>query len=109
MSRSLSTREMRLAWIVGGVAFIFCNYFLLDGAWTTYSRLQTSIAAQKKQLRLVDSLSGDSALWEKRDAWLQAQQPRLENPDTAAVQLLDQIKAAARNHEVLVENPVIRV
>ena len=108
MKRTLTTREKRLAWFVGGVAFLFGNYYFIERAWTAHSELQSSIAAQKKQLRLIESLSGDAAFWEKREAWLQTQQPRLGNPDTAAVQLLDQIKVAAKNHEVLVENPVIR-
>jgi hypothetical protein len=109
MNRSMSPRERKLAWLVGSAAFIFGNYVLLESASTAYGQLQASIASQKKQLRLIDSLSSDSAFWEKREAWLHAQQPRLENPESAAVQLLDQIKSVARNHEVLVENPVIRV
>ena len=109
MKHRLSSREQKLSVIVGGIVFLFVNYLLIEWGWTTHTRLQAAIAGQKKQLRLISSATGDLASWEKRDAWLQAQQPRLENADTAAVQLLDQIKVVAKNHAVLLENPAIRV
>lgn len=109
MSRRLSDREQRLALVVGGMVFLFSNYLLIEWAWTTQARLRAAIEGRKKQLRLVDSASGDLAFWEKRDAWLQTKQPRLENADTAAVDLLEYIKTAAKKNAVLLENPTIRV
>lgn len=109
MTRPLSRREQRLSIFVGAILFLFANYLLIDWAWAAHTRLQTTIRSQKKQLRLVDAMAGDLQFWEKRDAWLQAHQPPLANADTAAVQLLDQVKVAAKKHEVLLENPAIRV
>ncbi len=109
MSRTLSTREKRLAIFVGGIVFLFGNYLLIESAWSGFGQIHNEIAAQKKQIRLMESLNGEAAFWEQRDTWLQAQQPHLDNPDTAAVQLLDQIKALAKKYEVLLENPAIRM
>jgi hypothetical protein len=109
MSHTLSPREKKLAWIVGTAAFIFTNYLVIEWAWRQHDQLQASIVSQKKQLLLIESLFGNSDFWNKRESWLQSQQPHLDNPDTAAVQLLDLVKAVAKGQEVLVENPVIRV
>jgi hypothetical protein len=51
---------------------------------------------------------GQDVLWAQREQWLQAKQPRLENPDTAGVQLLDSVRELARRHTVLLENAAIR-
>ncbi len=109
MNRSLSTREKSLAAIVAIVVFVFVNVWLIDWAWKTATRLRADIAAKAKQLQFMRTLTEDLAFWEKRDAWLQAAQPRLTNADTAGVQLLDHVKKLAQKHGVLLENQAILV
>lgn len=109
MSRTLTAREKQLALIVGTVVFLFGNYLLIEGIWKSTTRLRGEIASKTKQLQFSRSMTSDLAFWEQRDAWLKAKQPRLENPDTAGVQLLNQIKDLAKKHSVLLENPAIRV
>lgn len=109
MSRALSRREKGMAAVVGTVLFLFGNFIFIDWAWSSAVRLRSDIAAKTKQLRLVGTLTADSAFWEQRDAWLQAAQPPPVNADTAAVELLNQVKDLAKKHSVLLENPVIRV
>lgn len=109
MSRELSTREKRLATMVGVVLFLFVTAWLIDWGWTEVGRLRGDIAAKSKQLRAMQTMTADLAFWEKRDAWVQARQPRLTNPDTAGVQLLDHVKQLAKKHSVLLENPAILV
>jgi hypothetical protein len=109
MSRTLSTREKWLAIIVGGVLFVFANVFLVQRFVQRESRLRADIAAKTKQLQHMQSLTEDLAFSELRDTWLQAKQPKLTNPDTAGVQLLNQIKDLAKQHSVLLENPAIRL
>lgn len=109
MTRHLSTREKQLALVVGTVVFLFGSYLLIETLWKTTNRLRSDIASKTKQLNLSRSLISDLAFWEQRDAWLRAKQPHLENPDTAGVQLLNQIKDLAKKHSVLLENPAIRL
>jgi hypothetical protein len=109
MNRTLSTREKNLVTIVSIALFLFANFLLIDWCWKTNAGLRADIATKSKQLRMVRMLTGDLALWEQRDAWVQASQPHLTNPDTAGVELLDRVKQLAKKHEVLLDNLVIRV
>jgi hypothetical protein len=109
MNRSLSTREKTLVTVVAVVLSVFANVALFDWCWKTHNRLRADIAAKSRQLKMVRTLTEDLAFWEQRDAWLQASQPRLTNPDTAGVQLLDHIKQLAKKHNVLLASPAIRV
>ena len=109
MNHTLSTREKWLAIAVGGVLFLFANVFLVERFMQRGERLRADIAAKTKQLQHMQSLTEDLAFSEQREGWLQAKQPKLTNPDTAGVQLLNQIKDLARQHSVLLENPAIRL
>ncbi len=109
MSRALSSREKRLAAIVGAVAFLFANFLLVDWYWKNVTRLRADIAGQTRQLQQMKTMSGDLAFWEQSDAWLQAKQPKIDNADTAGVRLLNHVKDLAKKHAVLLENPSINV
>ena len=109
MSRTLSSREKWLAIVVGGALFVFANVFLIERFMQRGARLRADIAAKTKQLQHMQSLTEDLAFSEQRDTWLQARQPKLTNPDTAGVQMLNQIKELAKQHSVLLENPAIRL
>ena len=108
MSRTLSSREKILAIIVAALVLIGGTYLLIDSYFSKRSALNSKIASEKKQLRSLHELLGQSTLWEQREQWLQAKQPRMENADTAGVQLFDAVRELARRHEVLLENSTIR-
>jgi len=108
MSRTLSSREKTLAIIVGLIVFVGGTWMLGESYVSKRSALSARIVAQKKQLRSMHALLDQSALWAQREQWLQAKQPRLENADTAGVQLLDSVRELARQHSVLLSNPTIR-
>ena len=108
MSRTLSPREKTLAIIVALIVAIGGTCMLVDSYVSRRAALNAKIASQTRQLRSMHDLLDQSALWTQREQWLQAQQPRLENPDTAGVQLLDAVRELARRHSVLLENPTIR-
>lgn len=107
--KRLSRREKGLAIAVTSVVFVFANVFLIDRFWQYSARLRTEIATRTKQLQHMETLTEDLAFSEQREDWLRAKQPRLENPDTAGVQLLNKIKELASQHAVLLENPAIRL
>jgi len=108
MIRTLSSREKTLAIIVGLIVFLGGTYMLGESYVSKRGALSARIVAQRKQLRSMHEVLGQSDLWAQREQWLQAKQPRLENPDTAGVQLLDAVRELARRHAVLLTNPTIR-
>ncbi|EDY17422.1 hypothetical protein CfE428DRAFT_5108 [Chthoniobacter flavus Ellin428] len=108
MSRNLSSREKVLAIIVAAIVGIGGTLILVQSYTSKRAALTVQIASQKKQLRSMHEVLAQSEMWAQRDQWLDAKQPRMENPDTAGVQLLNSVLELARKHEVLPENPTIR-
>jgi len=108
MSRTLSSREKILAIVVAAIVGIGGTLILVQSYTGQRTALTVKIASQKKQLRSMHEMLAQSGTWAQRDQWLDAKQPKLENPDTAGVQLLDSVLELARKHEVLPENPTIR-
>jgi hypothetical protein len=107
MSRSLSARERTLAIVVGLIVAIGGTWLLVDSYLVQRTSLSARIASGKRQLHSMRELLAQSGLWERREQWLQSRQPKLENPDTAGVQLLDYVKGLASRHTVVLENPAI--
>jgi hypothetical protein len=105
--RSLSSREKTLALAVGGIVFIFTNVFLLNLFFDSNNRLHAQLHSKELQLHAMRMLASQETLWRKRDAWLAAKQPKLGNGDNAGVQLMGQIKEAARKNQVLLDHPAI--
>lgn len=108
MMRSMSSREKRLAAIVGAMVVIGATFLLADGYFRNRAQLQTEIASRTKQLRLARGLAAESGFWEQRDAWVRARQPVLTDSDQAGVQLLDRVKDLAQKHSVTLENQALR-
>ena len=108
MSRTLSSREKTLALIVGLIVFTGGTWMLGESYVSNRHALSARIVSQQKQLRSMRALLDQSPLWAQREQWLQAKQPRLENADTAGVQLFDSVRELARRHTVLLANSTIR-
>ncbi len=108
MTRSMSSREKRLAGFVGAIFFIFLTWMLVDGYLSQRTQLRSQIESRNKQLRMARSLAQEAQFWQQRDEWIRAHQPTLTNGDQAGVQLLERVKELARKHSVTLENPVLR-
>ncbi len=108
MSRQLSSREKNLSLFVGAILFLGVTFFTGDYFLKNHARLNASLATKTKQLKAMQALSGEKALWEQREAWLREKQPKLTDEDGSGVKLLDHIKQLAMKRGVLLENPVIR-
>ncbi len=108
MSAQLSTREKNLSLAVGVILFLAVTFFVGDYFWKNHTRLTADLAAKNRQLQMVQSLAADQALWEQREKWLTAKQPKLADADSGGVRLLEQIKDLAKAKGVLLEKPVIR-
>ncbi len=101
----LTPRERFLIYLVAGVLFALCNLALLSSLKSRHLRLKGEVAQKQAEIQAMKLLLSESDQWAARQAWLSAKQPRLTNPEQTRVQLLEQIKEAARANEVLLENP----
>lgn len=108
MSRTLSSREKILGILVATIIGIGGTLVLIQSYTGERANLSARIASQKRQLHSMHELLGQSEMWTQREQWLKAKQPRLENSDTAGVQLLEAVREMARRHAVLIDNTTIR-
>ena len=107
MSRTLTSREKKLATFVGLIVALGGSYLLVDSYLSQRATLKAKIVAGQKQVRSMHEMLAQSGVWEERDKWLQATQPKLDNPDTAGVQLLERVQQLAKRHTVLLANQTI--
>ncbi|MCX6977808.1 MAG: GspMb/PilO family protein [Verrucomicrobia bacterium] len=108
MSGKLSAREKNLSVLVGTIALLVVTYLIGDYFLKSRARLDATLVTQTRKLAMIEKLNAEKILWEKRDAWVRENQPKLANEDGAGVQLLDLVKELAKKRTVLLENPVIR-
>ena len=102
----LTRRERTLATLVGGTVLVVLNLFLLNFFLKNQRALKEDFAAKESQLEVMQSLFGERELWEQRDAWVQAHQPKLtgETQAGAGNKLLNEVLAVAKQHTVGIEN-----
>lgn len=109
MIATMSAREKTLATIVGAAVFLLVTFFLADYFLKNKARLQGEVVSKRRQLKSMQTLSADKALWQQRDEWVREKQMKLANPDSGGVLLLDHVKQLAKKHAVLLDNPAIRL
>lgn len=98
MSAQLSKREKFLAMIVGGAVLLIINVFLISFFFENFKISKRKEADKTMQLKALQALVVDTPLWEERDIWLKAHQPRLDTEERAGVELLnDSIAIAEKN------------
>jgi hypothetical protein len=107
MKRALSARERNLATIVAIVVAFGGAWLLVDSYLDTRSKLLAKIASEQRQVQSMRLILDQADLWNRREQWLQAKQPKLENADTAGVQLLDYVQGIAKQHVVLLQGQVL--
>lgn len=107
MSRPLTSREVVLSWSVGSIVFAGLTWLVVSYFLQTHAQLRQDLSRKQLQVGVMQNLLANTALWEQREAWLRAHQPKLENEATAGVQLLNQVQELARKLSVGVEQPAI--
>ncbi len=103
----MTAREKKLSIAVGAVVAVIASYLVIEFFFKNQHRLRDQFALKTTELRAKSILVQDKDLWEKRDAWAQAKQPKLINESGAGVALLDQVKEVAKRNTVLLEAPAI--
>lgn len=100
----LTSRERLLVVLFGGTLFVLGNLMLFSSMTKRHARLTGDLVAKRSEIQSLKRLLSGGESGVERDAWLTANQPKLTNPGQAGVQLLEQIKEAARANEVLLDN-----
>lgn len=109
MISQMSPRERVMATMVGVLAFLFLNFFIVDFFLKNQRRLRTDLARNQGALDATRRTIAEKPKWDKRDAWLQANQPPLAtSDDVAGGQLLDLVKAEAKKNSVQVSTQALR-
>jgi hypothetical protein len=105
----MTARERALATIVGIVAFLMVSYFVVDYFLKNQTRLRTDLERNTAALALMHRQLGERAMWDRRDAWLQGKQPKLNSSeDVAGGQLLENVKEIAKKNAVQIGNQALR-
>jgi hypothetical protein len=105
----LSSRERILSFAVGGMVFVLLNLVLLNAFARKNITLRAELAQGRADEAAMRELLSQQDLWAKRDAWLNARQPRLTNEGAAGVELLDNVSDIAKKADLTVENRAIGV
>jgi Type II secretion system (T2SS), protein M subtype b len=105
MSTQLSPREKVLAGVVGGIVGLFISIFLISYFFRNHAALKSDLETKQATLQALQGLLTDAPLWQERDAWLNAHQPKLDNQDRATVRLLDEVDEVAKKHVVTITQP----
>jgi len=103
----MTAREKTLVIFVGGTVALVINLFLINFFLHTRAQLQSDLTRKTVQLQAMKTLLANTSLWEQRDAWLKAKQPKLENEARAGSDLLSQVEETAKKFSVSVEQPQI--
>ena len=100
----LTPRERLLICIVAGVLFAVGNMLLLSSLQNRHLRLKSDLARTQSEIKLMKTVLAESETSAARQAWLAANQPKMNNPEQSGVKLLDEIKETARANDVLLES-----
>ena len=100
MIHQMSARERILASMVGVVAFLFLNFFVIDYFLKNQRRLKGDLTRSAGAIATMKLQVAEKPMWEERQAFFQANLPKLAAEDRAGLELLDQVTQLARNKSV---------
>jgi hypothetical protein len=106
MIQQMNAREKTLATIVGVLLVSLITYLLLSWFLTNHTKLKNQLRDRRAELAAMKTLSTERELWLQRDAYFREKQPPLSNPQSAGVELMDETKEIAKNHSIVIENPL---
>lgn len=109
MSTQISAREKTLAVIVGLLGFVIVNVFVVDYFLKNQTRLRSELTRNTAAIATMRRQLAERPLWEEREKWLAAKQPKLTtSEDVAGGQLLDTVKDAAKKNAVRIVTQALR-
>ncbi len=105
----MSARERMMATIVGIAVFLVVTYLVVDYFLKNQTRLRGELARNANALVVMRRQLAEKPMWDQREAWLQAKQPKLTtSEDVAGNQLLNHVKEVAKKNAVEVTSQALR-
>lgn len=104
----MSSRERLMTTIVGAAIFLLVTYLVVDYFLKNQTRLRGELARNTNALAVMRRQMAEKPMWDQREAWLLAKQPKLASEDTAGVQLLDRVKDLAKKNAVQISSQSLR-
>lgn len=92
MSMQMKQSERVLAMIVGTLLITVVTFMLVNSFLGHQRKLKRDLVDKQTALVSMQTLIGERELWEERDKWLTQHQPKLDNANSAGVELLDRVK-----------------
>lgn len=102
----MNRRERLLSFAAVAVVFVLLNLLIWGWLFGAVGRGRAELADRQQKRKEQAIYVKERDLWTKRDQWLQQHQPMMKNAAEAST-LLEELKAAASKHNVLIENPQI--
>ncbi len=100
----MNRRERILAGVVVLAIFLLLNLFLWSALVGGIKKARAQLTERKAVRKTQTVFLRERDLWKKRQDWLSAHQPLLQNAGEAST-LLEQVKQIASKHKILIENP----
>ena|SRR5215212_8400150 len=102
----MNPRERVLSVVIALALFLLINLFIVSKLFGAVKSTRAVLAARQAERAQQVVYLREKKMWEKRDEWLNKNQPTLNSPVEAST-LLDQVKSIGAKHNILLENPAI--
>ncbi len=99
----MNAREKKLAIAVGIIVLLIVNFLLLEFFFKQQGRLRADLGRKQKTLASARTFFEEKELWEKRQAWILAHQPKLTSPDRDGAALRDAVQEIAKKHNFVMQ------
>jgi Tfp pilus assembly protein PilO len=97
---TLTPSEKRLGALLGVILAVVLNLVVARFFVTNYRKISDQGREKISQRDTLMNLAQSADLWEKRAAWLQKKQPKVESESAAGTALLSQVKTLATSTQV---------
>ena len=104
----LSARERKMLFFVAGAVFVVINLLVIRGLLRSITDLQAQWSNRRMTATASKALVSQSAMWSRREAWLQEKQPAIgAGRDRASIDLLNDLETLTRNNGLLLDAPPV--
>jgi len=107
MIKQMTRRERLLATLVGAAFFAVANFALVKVLARYHRQFKTDNTTKTIQLETLKTLLAERDAWTQRNQWLEAKMPKLENRDSAGVELRKVISDIAARHNITLDKVML--
>lgn len=100
----LTKRERTLAIAVVGVVLVLINLFAITFLLKRQSALRVDFATRTGEWKMLQTVLSEQKQWEKRNAWLDAKQPKLASESSDRIKFFGEVQRVAEANKIALEN-----